>query len=244
MSDSCFVTKFSHFLDLTEGEKTALAVFEEDSKHYRAGQVVTEEGDGADRLYTVKSGWLHASNALANGTRQILQIYYPGDVAGMPSIAFANASATIVCGTDSELCRLPKKALGKIFEEHPRLSALFYSLGMLENVTLSDRLKCLGRCTGEGKLAGLILEIYFRLRVTNSDIDRSFEMKLTQTDIGDAIGVTNVHVSRLFGKMESRNLIRREGRTLHILELETLVDEAFFTDRFTGLDTSWYPDPR
>ena len=241
MTDSCFVKKLSHFLELGESEKKALATLEENPVTYDAGDVVIEENDNVSTLYTVKTGWLHASNSLADGNRQILRLYYPGDLMGMASIAFASAAATIVAVTPTELCRFPKKALRDIFIEHPRIAALFYSLGMLENVVLSDRLKCLGRCTGKGKLSGFLLEILYRLRITNGDVINSFELPLTQSDIGDAVGLTNIHVSRVLKMLESSGAIKRKGSHFTLTDFDYLAEEAHFSDRFTSIDTSWYP---
>ena len=112
---------------------------------------------------------------------------------------------------------------------------------MLENVALSDRLKCLGRCTGEGKLAGLLLEILYRLRITNPHMTNSFEVGLTQSDIGDAIGLTNVHVSRLFAVMKNAGLVDRDDKCYTILDEEYLQDVAHYTNRFAAIDTSWFP---
>ena len=108
MTDSCFVAKLSHFLELSKKEKSALATLEEDPVTFEKGKAVFSEGNPANTLYTVSEGWFHASNDLADGSRQILQLYYPGDVLGMTSIAFSYASATVVAAQDATLCRFPQ----------------------------------------------------------------------------------------------------------------------------------------
>ena len=233
----------AHYLALSDAEKQCLSNLEKSPRHYRAGETVIDEGEETGTLYIVSEGWLFSSNLLANGARQILQLYYPGDIVGTTSIAFAHASATATVGEDCLLCRVPKRAMGDMFRDHPRLAALFYAVGMLENVALSDRLKMLGSTSGKGKLGGFLLEILTRLRSDATVRIDEFEMKLTQSDIGDALGMTQIHINRLFRQLEQdERAIERNGRQIRILREDRLRTLACFTDRQDALDTSWFPD--
>lgn len=242
MVESCLVHKLENYLPLTDAEKTALAVLERSPKSYCSGTTIISEGDDADTLYVVQDGWLHSSNDRADGGRQILLLHYPGDILGTASIAFNEASSSVVAGGDATLCRFPKSALGKIFDDHPRLAALFYAIGMLENIALSDRLKVLGSSGGKGRLAGFILEVLSRLRAAqNADLS-SFEMRLTQADIGDATGLNKIHVNRLLRELEQNDgAISRAGRTIEIVREDYLLEISSFTDRYRTVDSSWFP---
>jgi len=243
MTDGYLVRKMAHHIALTEVEKRCLAKLERSPKHFTAGETVIFEGEESSTLYIVKEGWLFSSNVLANGARQILQLYYPGDIVGTASVAFAHASASVTVGDDSLLFRVPKRVLGELFSKHPRLAALFYAMGMLENILLSDRLKMLGSTSGKGKLGGFILEILGRMRTVAGAEITEFELKLTQSDIGDALGMTQIHVNRLFRQLEQdEQAIQRYGRNIRILREDRLRTLACITERSEQLDTSWFPE--
>lgn len=245
MAESCFLAKISHFLELTSREKDALISLEESPRHYEAGTAVHEEGESsADALYVVREGRLHASTMLADGARAILRIFYPGDVLGTSNIAFPKAAATTITSVPSTLCRFPRSRLNDIFEQHPRLSALFYAISALENVTLEDRLKSIGRTEGKARIGALILEILNRLRTTHPEIDDTVELNLTQADIGDAVGLTNVHVHRCLKELAVDGLIQRTGSRVTVLQEERLAEMSHFTNRWGSIDTSWFPGPR
>lgn len=245
MVNSCLVHKLENYLPLTDREKEALATLERSPRTYSGGTTIISEGDDAETLYVVQDGWLHSSNDLADGRRQILLLHYPGDILGAASIAFDEASSSVVAGDDASLCRFPKSALGAIFDEHPRLAALLYAIGMLENVALSDRLKVLGSSSGKGRLAGFILEILSRLRASQSQALVSFDMRLTQADIGDATGLNKIHVNRLLRELEQQDgAIRRTGRTIEILREDYLLEISSFADRYRAIDSSWFPASR
>ncbi|WP_306997262.1 helix-turn-helix domain-containing protein [Sphingomonas sp. SORGH_AS_0879] len=62
--------------------------------------------------------------------------------------------------------------------------------------------------------------------------------------MGDAIGLTAVHVNRMLRLLEDEGLIKREGGRVFLLDEERLVQESGYIDRFAGLDLSWLPPAR
>ncbi len=51
---------------------------------------------------------------------------------------------------------------------------------------------------------------------------------LTQEDIGDAVGLTSVHVNRILKEMEREGLIRCQKKHLSILDEEALMEIGQF----------------
>ena len=91
------------------------------------------------------------------------------------------------------------------------------------------------------RLAMLLLDIRARLRVTAGGVVDSFDLPLTQQDIGDAVGLTKVHVSRTLGEMERQGLIQRTGKRMKILDEGRMLAMTGFVDRYGEIDTSWLP---
>ena len=73
-------------------------------------------------------------------------------------------------------------------------------------------------------------------------LDR-LHLPLTQEDIGDATGLTAVHVNRMMRGLVDDGLIERNGNHVRFLDETRLADEAGFTDRFASIDTGWLPPP-
>ncbi|MBV7257840.1 Crp/Fnr family transcriptional regulator [Pacificimonas sp. WHA3] len=242
VSDSCFINKLDHYLQLTEREKLDLLVLEESPQVYEAGTVLyAEDKDEADALYIVQSGRLHASTVLADGGRALLKLHFAGDIVGTSNIPFTTAISTVTVVREARLCRFPRSSLTTLFEVHPRLAALFYSVGMLENVSLTDRLRSIGRTDGLSRIGSLLLEITSRLRVTNKDFGNEVELHMTQADIGDAVGLTHVHVNRMLRELADQGLIERTGSTVTILDEDRLREVAHFTERYHRIETDWFP---
>lgn len=241
MFDSCFVARLKRYLDLTPSEREAIAGLERDPKIYPAGTILWTEGDDVTELMIVHQGWALSETQLTSGRRQILRFHFSGDMIGASGIAFRDAPSSIVAATDMTVCRFPRQALGETFAAHPRLAALFFSISQMESIDLSDRLRSLGRSDGKARLANLFLSISARMRAVTGEHNPVVRIPLTQTDLGDAVGLTQVHVNRLIRQMTEEKLITRNRATVTLVDEAGLVDLARFIDRFGTLDSSWFP---
>ncbi|WP_293859938.1 Crp/Fnr family transcriptional regulator [Sphingomonas sp. SCN 67-18] len=243
VAQSCFVEKLEHYLPLTDYEKESLAVLEDNPADIPAGQAIFEEGHPCGALFVLRQGRVFSASMVQGGERQILKLYYPGDIVGTANVTFVDATASAVAAIDSVVCRFPRSALKQIFITHPRLAALFYAIGMLENVALADRLKSIGRTDGKARIAALLLDIFARARITDRAMGNSMELKLTQTDIGDAVGLTQIHVNRLLREMTEQGFIARDGRIVTLLDEQGMAAHCDFINRHARIDTSWFPEP-
>jgi DNA-binding Lrp family transcriptional regulator len=78
----------------------------------------------------------------------------------------------------------------------------------------------------------------------NGTDDGEFAIPLTQEDIGDATGLTSVHVNRMMRVLADDGLIERSGNVVRLIDEKRLAEQSGFIDRFDRLDTSWLPDAR
>jgi CRP-like cAMP-binding protein len=241
------VERLSHYLVLTAHEEAALNTLEQNERCYRRGAVIRHEHDAARELFIVQGGWLYSCILLGNGSRQITRIHFPGDVVGMSSLAFGRSAESLVALTDVSLCAFDKDRLARLFEDHPRLATLLFTLTVAERETLADRLASIGRTPARARVGSLMCEISARLKLTNGkngDNGEAFHLPMTQEDIGDATGLTSVHVNRMMRSLVDDRLIERNGSQVRLLDPHRLADESGFVDRFFGIDTSWLPPSR
>jgi CRP-like cAMP-binding protein len=242
---SCLAERLSHYVRLSETESGSLARLEEQDRAYRRGAVVIRENEGPRELFVVRSGWLHSSGMLGNGSRQILRFHFQGDILGMPLLAFADSPETVTAVTDVVLAPFSREKLAQIMAEHPRVAALILGLSVAERVALADRLASIGRTSARARVGALICEIVARMRRLGAIGGNGYvQLPLTQEDIGDATGLTSVHVNRMMRALADDGIIERNGgNQLRLLDEKRLIAESNFIDR-TGLETGWLPAGR
>ena len=240
LGGGCLASRLAHYAALSEREKRALDRLEEHERAYRRGTVIHRQHDRVRDLYVVQKGWLASYIYLGNGSRQIMRFHFPGDIAGVANLAYPESAECLEATTDVTLCPLDKDGLATLFADQPRLAALIFTLTVAERLSLADRLASIGRTSARARVASLLCEFAARLRVVEGP-KTEFLIPLTQEDIGDATGLTAVHVNRMMRSLVEDKLIERHGNVVRILDEARLAAEGFFSNRFAELDLSWLP---
>lgn len=241
MTDSCFVDRLEKHLALTPAEKMALARLEENQRKVRRGAMIQRANEPVTELFVLRAGRVMSFVILPDGSRQILRVFFPGDFIGSASTVYGKAPESLIALTDATLCPFDKHALRILLDEHPRVAALMFVLSQTERVALTDRLASLGRASAKARVAAFLLDIIDRLRMMDDDVTDTFELKLTQEEIGDATGLTSVHVNRMIRQMENEKLIARSNGAITLLDERALQEIGHYTNRYTDLDLDWLP---
>jgi CRP-like cAMP-binding protein len=228
---------------LTDAEQTSLGQLEDQDRRARRGGVVISEHSVPRELFIVRSGWLHSSVVLGNGSRQIMRFHFTGDILGLPLLAFADSPETVTAVTDATLCPFSRERLAALINEHPRLAALLLGLAVADRVSLADRLASIGRTSARARVSSLLCEIFARMRRLGASAEEAIQLPLTQEEIGDATGLTAVHVNRMMRGLVEDGIIERSSGHIRLLDEPRLASQASFVDR-TAIETTWLPPAR
>ena len=244
MADSCFADRFGDLIELTVTERAALACLEERSRPLRRGAVLVRENDPQSDMFVLTSGTMMSYVLLDDGSRQILRFLFPGDMLGFSALVYRRSVETIAAVTDCTVAPFDRAAMVRLVTDHPRLSAMLMVMNQMERVMLTDRLAALGRTSAKARVAALLLEIRHSVAPTDRSPRLSFALGLTQEEIGDATGLTAVHVNRMLRQLEQEGLIARENGRVTLLDEPMLARIGNHVNRYEGLDLGWLPPPR
>ncbi len=244
MPSSSFADRLGELIELTPSERRTLAGLEERERPLRRGAVLRREEDRAHDLFILKSGMMMSYTLLDDGSRQILRFLFPGDLFGISGLIYRDSPETLAALTDSVVSPFDRAAFSRLITDHPRLAAMMLAYGQIDRAMLTDRLAALGRTSAKARVAAVLLDLRNRRRAIEGDTGDSFILGLTQEEIGDATGLTAVHVNRMFRQLEEERLIARENGRVTFLDEQALAGTANYVDRFEGLDLSWLPEAR
>lgn len=230
--ESCIVRHFSYYKPLDEVDKALLVKLEDSSTPVRAGTILWEERDGAHEFCTLKGGWAFSYRNLENGTRQILEIYLPGDIIGLREFAFSQRLAGVQMVENGEVCFFPHRNLTNIFRESFTLTSILFAVASRQQVLITERLVNLARRNARQKLAHFLLEVYQRLKQSQAHGSDSIRLPMSQEILADLLGLSPVHVSRTFTALSEDGLVFRDRHKVMLPDLEALKQEAGFDDRY------------
>ena len=66
--------------------------------------------------------------------------------------------------------------------------------------------------------------------------DHNYRLPLTQAELGDALGISEVHANRMLRRLQRERLIVSDQRVLRIPDLDALKAAAAFDERYLHLD--------
>ena len=244
MSKTGLADRLARWVSLTEAERLALSRLEERARPIRRGTVLMDEQARSEELFVVRQGMLMCYVLLDDGSRQIVRFLFPGDLFALSTLVYGRSPDAVVAVNNSVVCPFDRSMIAALAVEHPRLMSLILVLNQIEQVVTTDRLAGLGRTSARVRVAALLLSLRGQMRQAGLDVGASFAPGLTQEEMGDAIGLTAVHVNRMLRQLEDDGLIRREGGQVEVLDEAGLTHEAGYVDRFDGLDLSWLPPAR
>lgn len=191
----------------------------------KAGCDLFTQGQRGDAIYRLVSGWVALYNLSADGRRQILQFSLPGAVlAFLPAPgAMMNYSAQAL--TDVVVCVIPHVNLARLSNENPEFGMQLANLISQDRGLAYDNLTSMGQHSAREKVAHLLLELFirYRMRWPGHRIEE-MHLPLTQEQIGDATGLTGVHVNRVLQELREQGIVEFHYRRLRILNPDKLVD--------------------
>lgn len=241
MPGSYFADRLAGMVVLSENERLALERLEERERPIRRGISLHRERDRTSDVYILRKGTMMSSVLLDDGSRQILRFHFPGDMLATASMIYREAPETITALSDCVVAPFERSAFAALFTDHPRLAALIMVYNQIERAALTDRLAALGRTSAKARVAAILIEMRNRMKMTEIDGTASFVLGLTQEEIGDATGLTAVHVNRMLRQLEEEALIARESGRISFLDERAMLATANYIDRYAKLNLDWLP---
>lgn len=226
-------------MSLSDAELDAVRALGEPPVVYARHAVIRREGEGMRYIYLLIEGWVASSMLLPGGDRQIIKLQLPGDMLGTSSMCLTITADTLSALTSVTVSRVPLAAFGALFAASPRFAAGVFLSAQRERVALMDRLAAVGRTPAIARVAALLLDVGERLGAAGLSRTDDFELPVTQEQVGDHVGLTAVHVNRIFRQLGDAGMIRRQRQRIELLDVVRLKSVSGRQERHPTHDGSW-----
>lgn len=223
-----FIRKLRHGAALTEDDVAILAGFARSARASHARADFGIDSATTRSVPIVLDGWACRYRMLANGKRQIVFLFLPGDLCepfGVPPRFLDHALSSL---TPVRYALAPLTALRQALYASPRIEQALWWDMMLSTEIERERLVSLGRRSASERMGHLFCELHLRLDMIGLVEEDGFDLPVTQVDLGDLLGLSAVHVNRSLQELRKAGLISLTGRRLMIHDLESLCDLSYF----------------
>jgi CRP-like cAMP-binding protein len=234
-SNNPLTRKLSNFAPLTESDESLLdSMISRDEWFQRDIDIVTE-GMIPRSVFVLKEGMAARYRSLPNGARQIMTFLIPGDLCDVHVFLLKGMDHSIGTITPVRIGAISRERMMELFSTRPRISAALWWSSQQEEAMLRERIVALGRRDARGRIAYLLCELLWRYASIGLAVMDSFRLPLTQSELGDTLGLTSVHVNRILKEFRAKGLIAMERGTISLLEVAKLQELAEFNQDYLQL---------
>lgn len=170
-----------------------------------------------------------------DGARQITAVHIPSDMVDLHSVVAPEACSALQALSVTTILRVPHQALRLIAHRFPAIGEAFWRECVVDAAVLSEWVVNVGRRNARSRLAHLLCEIACRAERKGDPSGFSFPFPATQTHVADMLGLTSVHVNRSFQALKAEEVIRGDGRTIHVLDWKRLTRIGDFDSAYLRL---------
>ena len=217
----CSVRRLALFKGVKEYDIAWTQKFRSDQFKIKAKKHLYKETEHSEYMFTLYHGWVLQYVTLSNGKRQVLRISLPGDFLGFQTDFGGPMCHTAVALTDTVLCAFPTKDIKGMFEQDRGLAMRLADMHAKQSSISQNHLVGVGQKTAEERLAYLCIEIFFRIKqIYGENVTNEIEFPLTQEDLGDTLGLTQIHVNRTLKGLRERGFMEIKNKRLTVHDIE------------------------
>jgi CRP-like cAMP-binding protein len=230
------VRKMEAIFDLRDEERTALLALPIQINDIKARQDLVRFGDRPSRTFVLLEGFVCRYLMVGAGERQIMSFHIPGETPDFQSLYLRTMDHSLATITDCKLAWVTHEALHALIEAHPRLLRGFVREALIDAAIFREWMAGIGRRDATTRVAHLMCEMFERLRAVGLTTDNSCPFPITQGQLADALGLSNVHVNRTLQELRGKRLIALTRATLTIKDWDGLKEIGDFDATYLHQD--------
>jgi len=201
---------------LNEVEINAIAALPFTIREVKAGWEVVREGDRPSQSCLVVDGVSCRFKILGDGGRQIVSVHIRGDMPDLQSLFLEQMDHNLATMTPSMIVLIQHRSLHTLMEQHPRIAGILWRESLVDGSIFREWLGNIGRRPAATRIAHLICELFVRYRAMDANDGMMIPFAFTQTELGDAQGLSTVHVNRVLKELKKHKLISISKKVLKI----------------------------
>ncbi len=233
--------KLSNFIELSREEASALELAFANTFRVSAGQAIVREAEQARSIVFVLDGLALRSKRLPEGERQVVAFLLPGDHCDIGGTILGMSDTTIEAQTECVVGRASSDALDHLCAQYDRIAAGLRWATLVEEAISREWIVNVGRRPAVKRVAHLFCETYYRACAIGRENGTGCDLPLSQADLGDATGMSVVHVNRCLQQLRRDRLVAFGDKRLTILDLPGIEDFCGFDATYLHLDAHYEP---
>jgi CRP-like cAMP-binding protein len=221
--------------ELSLDDQRAISSIPMTSRSFSSGDFIGREGRSVSTCAILISGFAVRQKMTDVGDCQIVSLHGPGDALNFQNAFLDVPDYDIRSVEDCVASFVDASAIRALASERPAVAQSLLTGAFTEASTVREWMLNIGRRSARTRLAHFLCEYLDRISLRRHPADGKYELRLTQEQIGDATGMTAVHVNRMLKALQSDELITQQGRYLSVPNMIALMDAGEYNPRYLHL---------
>jgi CRP-like cAMP-binding protein len=221
--------------DLSVADEEAIRALPGRVRRLGASEDIVAEGDQPTAISVIVDGFACRYKMLRDGRRQIVSFLIAGDIPDAQSLLIAVMDHSLGTIDDTTVLHISHEAIFELFDAMPNVARLFWRWTLIEAAISREWLLNVGSRGAYERVAHLLCETITRMKAVGLSDGQTCRLPLTQTELGDATGVSTVHVNRTLQSLRANKLIHLKTGSLTILDWEGLKEAGRFDEGYMHL---------
>lgn len=230
------IDTFARHTPISSEDRTALLELPFALRLVDAGSYLVREGDTPDHCAMLVSGLACRHKVSGEGFRQIVSVHVPGDVIDLQQLYLDTADHNVQTLTQCKIVRVPREALRQLAANRLGIAQAIVATVLVELAIAREWILNIGRRDARTRIAHFLCELAVRLDKPSLPPGQPFELPMTQEQLGDALGLTAVHINRMLKSLVRDGLIEYSKRGVIILDWAFMSNDADFNSRYLHMD--------
>jgi CRP-like cAMP-binding protein len=183
------------------------------------------------------SGFSVRHKTVGSGFRQIVAIHMKGEMVDLQNSLLGVADHSVQMLTRGEVAMIPREEIVRLAYERPAVGKAMWIDTPVDGSISREWVANVGRRDARTRIAHLFCEFGMRLKHAGLAEETGYELPMTQEQLGDATGLTPVHVNRMIKSLEAEGLIGRSTpRAIKIGDWKQLAGAGDFDSGYLHMD--------
>ena len=221
--------------ELTEEDASAVARIKGEVRAVQKGKDILSVGDVPHFCVVVLKGFLCRSSWKRDGGRQIQSFYVPTDSPSLETLHIDYLDNSLGAVVPSTIGVIPHPEMFRLMEERPSVQALIWRETLIQAAVFREWLTRNSTLPAHSAMAHLFCEMFVRADAAGLVVANSCEMPTTQEMLGQALGLTAVHVNRTLQLLRESGLVDLKNGRLEVHNYDKLAEIGEFDPHYLHL---------
>ncbi len=228
-----FVRRLAALYPLQPHELSAVSGLVESTFTVRAHQIIIDDQHAPSDALVLLQGLACHYRPVESSRRQLTGFILPGDFCDYGFLSSSATGQNVMSLTNGLVGRIKLSRLSATAERFPNVLVAAMRAAALDAASARELVVSLGARDAVQRLAHLLCEMHYRLQTVGLvRADATFEFAVTQSEIGEALGLSTVHVNRTIQQLRRGKLITMGQGTAKILDAPGLAALALFNPSY------------